>query len=142
MEENSIRKYANLMRELGLTALEIEEGGCSLRLERSETRPPAVPAAPEDTAGPRAGIPAADENIREVRSPMVGVFYASPTEDSDPYVIPGQKVSRGDVLCIIEAMKLMNEITSEYSGTVEEVCVGNNQPVDFNRLLFRVRKEI
>ena len=142
MDENNIRKYARLMEELGLTGLEINENGCSVRLERNEIQPaPTVKtnsAAQTDHSAVQA---VTDENIYEVLSPMVGVFYSSPTETGEAYVTHGQRIEKGDVLCIIEAMKLMNEIIAEYSGTVLEICAGNNQIVDFHHVLFRIRKE-
>ena len=141
MEENNIRKYAKLMEELGLTGLEIGENGCSVRLERNLTQLTQVMKASPAAAPEYPPPAAADENIYEVLSPMVGVFYSSPTENSESYVTHGQRIEKGSVLCIIEAMKLMNEIIAEYSGTVEEICVGNNQIVDFHHVLFRIRKE-
>ncbi len=147
MEERDIRKYASLMEELDLTGLEVTENGATLRLERSAppsaavaafapTQPSAAPARP--AAAGSAGGPG--EGIVEIRSPMVGVFYASPTEDAPPFVKVGSRVKRGDVLCIIEAMKLMNEINAEQDGIIEEICVGNNQVVDFDHILFRLRR--
>ena len=131
MDESNIRKYAKLMRELELTGLEITEGSTVVRLERSGSSPAAAPAAvlplPEKQA-PGAVI----------RSPMVGVFYAAPAENAAPYVAVGDRVQRGDTLCIIEAMKLMNEITAETDGVVAEVCAGNGQVVEYGTPLFRL----
>jgi acetyl-CoA carboxylase biotin carboxyl carrier protein len=79
-----------------------------------------------------------DNKYYEVRSPIVGSFYASPSPDADPYVKVGQKISPGTVLCIIEAMKLMNEIESEVSGTVIKTCLENSQPVEYNQVLFLI----
>ena len=72
---------------------------------------------------------------------MIGVFYSSSAEDTEPFVYPGKSVKCGDVLCIIEAMKLMNEITAEQDGVIAEVCVENGSTVDFGRVLFRMKKE-
>jgi len=80
----------------------------------------------------------ANEKAYIVRSPMVGTFYSAPAPDQDPYVTKGKKVSQGDVLCIIEAMKLMNEIKSEVSGTVIEVLVENGTAVEFDQPLFKI----
>jgi len=91
--------------------------------EQSETEAPAVSAA-EGTA---------------VVSPTVGVFYAAPSPESDPFVQIGDTVKKGDVLCIIEAMKLMNEITAEIDGVVTEICVGNGQVVEYDQPLFRIK---
>ena len=147
MEERDIRKYADLMEELDLTGLEVTENGATLRLERNPTA--AVAAfAPMGTGTPGfassatsvTAPPPPEDGVVEIRSPMVGVFYAAPTEDAPPFVKAGDVVKKGDVLCIIEAMKLMNEITAEQDGMIEEVCVGNNQVVEFDHILFRFRR--
>ena len=108
MNESDIRKYANLMSELGLTGLEVTENDRVVRLERN---PAPQTAAPVQTV--QVGdVPqsAANEDLIEISSPMVGVFYAAPAEDADPYVQVGDRVKKGQTLCIVEAMKLMNEI--------------------------------
>lgn len=82
------------------------------------------------------------ENIHEgtpIESPMVGVFYAAPSPDSEPYVSVGSKINKGDVVCIIEAMKLMNEVTAEKSGTITEICVENGQVVEYGQPLFLIK---
>jgi acetyl-CoA carboxylase biotin carboxyl carrier protein len=106
--------------------------------------PPA--AAPQPAAPPASGAEAGDEREEQdlpdgeiVRSPMVGTFYGAPDPDSEPFVTEGQKVSRGDVLCLIEAMKMFNQIESEYSGTVAAVLVESGQPVEFDQPLFVIR---
>lgn len=139
MEETNIRKYAGLMRELGLTALEVSEDGKNVRLEMGSQQ--AVPTAAAPAPGPAnpPSAPKAQAGVADITSPMVGVFYASPAENAEPYVKVGDRVKKGDVLCIIEAMKLMNEITSDISGTVMEVCAGNAQVVDFGHVLMRVK---
>jgi len=144
MDENMIRKYATLMRELELSALEINDGGVSVRLERNASVT-AVPSASSSTHVEFVSVQQhtskeAGEKLIEVTSPMVGTFYAAPAEDAEPYVKPGSVVKRGDVLCIIEAMKLMNEITAEHDGIITEVCVENGQPVDYGRVLFRMKE--
>lgn len=135
MNESSIRKYAKLMGELGLTGLEVTEDGAMLRLERNVTAAPAdVPAAvfaPEHED---------DGDCVTVRSPMVGVFYAAPAENAEPFVSVGDRIRQGQTLCIIEAMKLMNEIPAECAGEVTEVCVKNGQAVDYGCALFRIRR--
>ncbi|MGE4353154.1 MAG: acetyl-CoA carboxylase biotin carboxyl carrier protein subunit [Oscillospiraceae bacterium] len=138
MEESKIRMYAKLLHELELSALEISENGSVLRLEKNGAGRAEMP--PEVT--PSFGIsetPA--EDLITICSPMVGVFYCAPAEDAVPFVSVGDTVRKGDVLCIIEAMKLMNEITAEQDGVVAEVCVGNNQPVDFGQVLFKLKKD-
>lgn len=142
MEEMNLRKYAQLMRDMDLTGLEINENGAHVRLERAPGAvAPAVPAVPAAAAPQPAPAAAEDANVVQVRSPMVGVFYAAPSQNAAPYVAIGDHVKPGDTLCIIEAMKLMNEITCECAGVVEEICAGNNQTVDFGHVLMRIRKE-
>ncbi len=136
MEETIIRKYAGLMRELGLTVLEISENGSSVRLELSSSlQEPAQYIKPKIIEQAETGA-----DLIEFRSPMVGVFYRSPAENEAPFVKVGDAVHKGDVLCIIEAMKLMNEIVAEQDGIVAEICAENNQVVDFGHVLFKFRK--
>lgn len=143
MEENNIRKYAELMSDLDLTALELTVDGTKLRLERSGTpvltAPAAVPVL--GPASSSAAAPSGDAGVQTVLSPMVDVFYAAAAENQPNFVSVGDQVKRGQVLCIIESMKLMNEITSEFDGVVTEICVGNQQVVDYAHPLFRIRKE-
>ena len=137
------------MQETGLTALELSEGEAVLKLERKQEviaaapAAPVLPAAAPVTAGAEAlGVSheqaAPQKEGTLVLSPTVGVFYASPSPDSRPFVEVGDQVKKGDTLCIIEAMKLMNEIPAEVDGTVAEICVGNGQVVEFNQPLFRI----
>ena len=143
MEDKQIRRYAKLMEELNLTGLEMEDDGVRLRLERTpavQTQTVTVPAVPAADTVP-AAAPAADPGVVEVLCPMVGVFYAAPTESAEPFVRRGSQVKKGDVLCIIEAMKLMNEITAECDGVIVDIGAGNNQTVDYGHVLFRIRKE-
>ena len=137
MNESDIRKYANLMSELGLTGLEVTENDRVGRLERN---PAPQPPAPVQTV--QVGdVPqsAANEDLIEISSPMVGVFYAAPAEDADPYVQVGDRVKKGQTLCIVEAMKLMNEIVAETDGQIVEICAQNGQVVDFGCPLFRIK---
>lgn len=137
MNESDIRKYANLMSELGLTGLEVTENDRVVRLERN---PAPHTTAPVQTV--QVGdVPqsAANEDLIEISSPMVGVFYAAPAEDADPYVQVGDRVKKGQTLCIVEAMKLMNEIVAETDGQIVEICAQNGQVVDFGCPLFRIK---
>lgn len=139
MNEEIIRKYAGLMKELELTGLEISENDTKIRLERgvqgaviaeAPASLQAAAAAPEQSTA-KAGF-------EEVLSPMVGVFYEAPAENADPFVKKGDKVKKGDTLCIIEAMKLMNEVTAEQDGTIQEICVKNGDTVEFGTVLFLI----
>jgi acetyl-coA carboxylase, biotin carboxyl carrier protein len=142
VNEKDIRKYAELMRELGLTGLEITEDNKVVRLERSA--PPAaretVIAAPPAASAAPAEKPQTEGDYISVRSPMVGVFYAAPAENAEPYVSIGDRVEKGKTLCIIEAMKLMNEISAEESGVISEICVTNGQVVEYGTELFRIKR--
>ena len=143
MNEADIRKYAELMRELELTGLEITEGDRVVRLERSapETvQVPVAPAAPAASAAVEMPARSAAESLVSVTSPLVGVFYASPVENAAPYVSVGDRVTKGQTLCIVEAMKLMNEITAEEDGVIAEICVVNGQVVEYGTELFRIRR--
>ena len=143
MNDAEIRKYANLMRELGLTGLEITENDRVVRLERAPApaapvrETVAVPAAP--AAAPAPAAPAAAAEGGEITSPMVGVFYAAPAENAEPFVKVGDRVTRGQTLCIVEAMKLMNEIMAEMDGEIVEICAENGQVVDYGCPLFRIK---
>ncbi len=106
-----------------------------------QVQEPAPQPAPTQAPAPPPAEPKAEEvgNIIEIRSPMVGTFYRAPAPDADPYVEVGDHVTPGKVLCIIEAMKLMNEIEAEVSGTIVDILVENAQPVEYNQPLFKVR---
>lgn len=133
MNETEIRKYASLMQELGLTGLEITQKDNVVRLERT---PVSAPAA-QPVQVPQPVSASADECT--VRSPLVGVFYASPTESAGPYVAIGDHVTQGQTLCIVEAMKMFNEITAETDGIISEICASNGQMVEYGTELFRIR---
>ena len=139
MKESDIRKYAGLMRELELTGLEITEDNKVVRLERNVAESAAEPAA---VSLPTEEMPAEDlsADYISVKSPMVGVFYASPAENAEPFVSLGDRVEKGETLCIIEAMKLMNEICAEEEGIVAEICVTSGQVVEYGTELFRLRR--
>ena len=155
MTLKEIKEMINLMEEHGLSELEIEKEGLKIRLKRGPSGKVVAEQVATQSPLPLANLPvqsvptsgqqmaretAEDANIIVVRSPMVGTFYASPAPDAAPYVAKGRSVKEGDVLCIIEAMKLMNEIKSDVSGVVLEVLVENGQPVEFDQPLFKVQK--
>lgn len=137
MKESDIRKYAQLMKELELTGLEITENDQVVRLERNVAVPVAPTVPVEAVPTPVQQEPA--DGI-SVTSPMVGLFYAAPAENAEPYVALGDWVKKGQTLCIVEAMKLMNEITAECDGVVEKICVANGQMVEYGTELFRIRR--
>lgn len=135
-----IAALAEIVRVNELTRLEIN--GDSIVMERAaaavQTAAPAAPAVPEQmhTAQPIAEV--REKEGTYVKSPAVGVFYSAPSPDSKPFVQVGDTVHKGDTLCIIEAMKLMNEISSDVDGRIEEICAGNGQVVEYDQPLFRI----
>lgn len=149
MELNEIKFLADLMEERGLTSLEIEEGERSIRMQRQQTsfEPLPVPTvtvpAPVPVAS-KAELEAAEDGVvdfngvTELKSPMVGTVYVSPTPGSEPYVKVGDKVKKGQVLCIIEAMKLMNEYTAPQDGEIVDVCIRDGELVEYGQCLFKL----
>ena len=141
MDVKNIRQYAELMREMELTALELHLEDGTIRMERnlpvSAPAPGAVQTVSVPAEAPAVREPAADEVV----SPMVGMFYTAPAENAAPFVQVGDYVHRGDVLCIIEAMKLMNEIVAEEDGVITQILAANGAVVEFGQPLFRMRKE-
>lgn len=141
-----IKSLAKILEESGLTAIEVCEGDVSCRLERSAAQAEPASIRPHEAFPPApVAEPICQEDgainfnrVNEVKSPMVGVFYAAPSPESEPFVSIGQRVKKGDVLCIIEAMKLMNEITSDFDGEIVDICVENGQIVEFGQTIFKI----
>ena len=143
MKMSDIRTLAELVEKHGLTALDYAEGEAHIRIER--TPAPVTAAVPAAPAPAPAAEPVKDEDAgadfnaaKMVLSPMVGVFYASPSPSDPPFVTVGSKVKKGDVLCIIEAMKLMNEITAEEDGEIIDICAANGSVVEYGQILFKL----
>ena len=150
-----VESLIRMLDESSLDNLEIRRGGTRIRLSKSAAgntvaavtpannavsdAAPAAPSAPpvEEAAPPPPAEPAS-AGLAEITSPMVGTFYRAPSPEAAPYVEVGNTVAVGDVLCVIEAMKLMNELECETSGRIVEICVDNAEPVDFGQVLFRV----
>ncbi|HOX26528.1 MAG TPA: acetyl-CoA carboxylase biotin carboxyl carrier protein [Candidatus Krumholzibacteria bacterium] len=147
MDLEKVRKLVDLVVERGLTELEIDTEELSIRICRGGPvlAAPQVAGAPGPTAATAAPPPAAAATAatanpawREVKSPIVGTFYRAPEPNSPPFVEVGQRVSPGDTLCIVEAMKVMNEIEAEFACIVREICRDDAQPVEAEAVLFRV----
>jgi len=150
MDIRKIKKLIELLEHSDIAEIEIQEGEESLRISRYSAATAPIPAAIPQTAAPtpnsQTTAPPAPETPAEaaeeipeenlVRSPMVGTFYRAPSPGSRPFVEEGQTVQPGDILCIIEAMKILNQIESERSGTVRQILVENGQPVEYNQPLF------
>ena len=141
MDIRKVKKLIELLEESGIAEIEIHEGEESVRISRNAA-PGAVAAAPvalaAPIAAPVAAAPAAEEKIEGhvLNSPMVGSFYRSPSPGASSFVEVGSKVSVGDTLCIIEAMKLLNQIEADKGGTIKAILVENGQPVEYNQPLF------
>ncbi len=138
--KKEVEELARILDEQRLTEIEYEAGGLRIRVARKGAPVVAVPAGPvaaADAGEAAAGVPA-QEAGQTVRSPMVGTFYVAASPESPPFVGIGDRVRKGQVICIIEAMKLMNEIESEYDGVVAERLVENAQGVEFEQPLFRI----
>lgn len=146
-ETEYIEKLAKVLAETGLTEISLEDGEQAITLRKdvivapvaaapAASAPVAAPAQPAAPAPAKASEPA--KKGTPITSPMVGTFYKSPSPDADAFVSVGDNVKPGDVVCIVEAMKMMNEIKSEISGKVVEVCVEDGQPVEFGQVLMYV----
>lgn len=144
MNIKELKELIELMDEYGLMEVEVERQGMKIKLRRGGSGSPmmieSAPAAIPMTAAPAAAKadPPPAETGTLVKSPMVGTFYRAPAPDADPFVSVGQQVEVGQVLCIIEAMKLMNEIKSEVKGKILKIPVENAQPVEFGQPIFIV----
>ncbi len=147
MDIKDIKQLVRLMVENDLGELEIADGDSKVHLKRGSGAAPVITMAPavhHAVAAPAAAakVEAAEapaENLIEIKSPMVGTFYSAPSPDSEAFVAVGSAVTDNAAVCIIEAMKVMNEIKAECSGTIREICVKNAQPVEFGQVLFRVK---
>ena len=151
MDKKKLREIISLFKESGLSKMEISETSAeenfSMKLENAANAAPVqfVPMPAYAAAGgaeepaPEAAEGIKDYNkYRDVKSPMVGVFYASPSPDAEPFVKVGSKVKKGDTLCIIEAMKLMNDVVAEEDGEIVEICAENGALVEFGQTLFKI----
>ncbi|HKJ17429.1 MAG TPA: acetyl-CoA carboxylase biotin carboxyl carrier protein [Xanthomonadales bacterium] len=159
MDIRKIKKLIELLEDSSLNEIEIVEGEESVRLSRGGSTmvqapqyafaaPPQAPAPQQaqepspDASSALPSNPSQEESVPDgelVRAPMVGTFYASSSPEADPFVTKGQPVTEGETLCIIEAMKMFNQIESDYSGTVVAILVENGQPVEFDQPLFVIR---
>lgn len=144
-EVEYIEKLAKIVNENGLTEILLEDGEQAITVRKEVVVNAAPVQAVAPVATPVAATPAKTEEAsapqhkgQAITSPMVGTFYAAPAVGAEPFVTVGKKIASGDVVCIVEAMKLMNEIESEFSGTITEICVENGQPVEYGQVLMYV----
>jgi acetyl-CoA carboxylase biotin carboxyl carrier protein len=155
MDINLIKKLVKLVDESGVTDLEIEQEGIRIKIAKkirtvqgfdaAQLMPHSVPVSYKDSFSKSAGeesLPVKVEketDVHEILSPIVGTFYRAPAPDADSYVQVGDSISVGSVLCIVEAMKLMNEIESDVSGKIIKILVDNGKPVEYNQPLFLIK---
>ncbi|MBQ8507786.1 MAG: acetyl-CoA carboxylase biotin carboxyl carrier protein [Clostridia bacterium] len=143
MNIKQIKELAQIVRENGLSALEVSENESRIRIEcehKAAVQEAAPAAAPVQTISitPEEQATVDFNRAREIKSPMVGVFYAAASLEAKPFVELGSKVKKGDVVCIVEAMKLMNEITADFDGEVVDICVRNGDVVEYGQTLFKL----
>jgi acetyl-CoA carboxylase biotin carboxyl carrier protein len=154
LELQEIKRLIEMIERSPITEFELVDKDLRIRISKNgkETTPVIAPAmampaaAPLPATPPTDGVvpsapapaPAKSVSVHEVKSPMVGTMYRAPAPDAEPYVRVGDLVEAGKVLCIVEAMKLMNELECEVTGRIVEICVENAQPVEFGQLLFRI----
>lgn len=148
MDKKKIREIIAVFKESGLAKMEISETtgeeNYSIRLENATA--PMMPAAVQYVQTLPESKPQAEETsqikdynkYRDIKSPMVGIFYTAPSPEAEPFVKVGSKVKKGDTLCIIEAMKLMNDVVAEEDGEIVEICAENGALVEFGQILFKI----
>ncbi len=145
MDTERLKEIIELMDANNLVEVEIEEEGKKIKLKKASSHLQIIPQtmahnlpvnAPIDNQKTTEETPS---NLKEIKAPMVGTFYRSPAPNADPYVEIGKRIKKGDVICIIEAMKLMNEIKSEIEGEIVEILVENGEAVEFSQPLVRIK---
>jgi len=163
MDLQYLKKLLKIFDDSSAEDLEIEEEGIKLKISKNQTKENSngnapifnlsgtMPSAnqpqvvaqtiPSDTTTTQAESQEtnSNSNLHEIKAPMVGTYYAAPSPDSDDFVKVGQKIKKGQTLCIVEAMKLMNEIESDIDGTVEEILLSNSEAVEYNQVLFHIK---
>ena len=149
MDLRKVKKLIELLEESGLSEIEITEGEDKVRITKGSKQTPQTNIVEttheSETLTPNESIdehpqPKNNAEFQEVKAPMIGTYYQSPEPDAEAFVKVGDPISDGDTLCIIEAMKMMNKIESDVSGTIEKIMVQNGDPVEFDQVLFLVSK--
>lgn len=155
MDLKLVKNIINLISESDVDEVSIEEGDFKIKVKKRsdsaiqtvqyqmppQQQAPAAPAPPTPPQSPKSVESAEKPDGVVIKSPIVGTFYEAASPDSDPYVKVGDKVKEGQTLCIVEAMKIMNEIESEFSGTIQEIIAENGSPVEFDQPLFIIKKD-
>ena len=141
MDLRKIKKLIEMLQESDLSEIEVKEGEESVRINRKKGNveiPQQIVAAQVQKKEAVENGDEPEENLSYIQSPMVGTFYRSPAPGKPPFVEIGQKVKKGDTICIIEAMKMMNQVKSEFDGKIVDIKVENGQPVEFNESLVSI----
>lgn len=157
MDLSKVEKLMQMMQSYGMQELELKEDENKIKLVQQQATPvqsymhpssfaPSMMPAPQSAPSPvtveqnsAKAEGSKDGNLKEIKSPFVGTFYGAPSPGSDNFVGVGTKVKKGDTLCIVEAMKLMNEIEADQDGTIVEILVGNEEPVEYDQALFLIK---
>ena len=149
MDLRKVKKLIELLEESGLSEIEITEGEDKVRITKGGKRSPEVKAIETTQEAEVLSVTESEavnaqtknnNGFHEIKAPMIGTFYQSPDPDSEAFVKVGDPINEGDTLCIIEAMKMMNKIETDISGTIERILVQNGDPVEFDQVLFLVSK--
>jgi len=138
-----VEKLAKVLADNSLTEISLEDGEQAITIRKdvigvTTQAAPVVSAQPAAQTTPEKAPSEPAKKGKPLTSPMVGTFYSAPAPDAEPFVKVGQTIKEGDIVCIVEAMKLMNEIESEFSGKIVEICVSDGQPVEFGQVLMYV----
>ena len=148
MNYKEIKELIDLIRDTDVEEIEVERSGTRIRLRREkkesgtvQVREVAVAPAPSPRVEASPPVQEEQPAVGTIRSPLVGTYYGAPDPNSKPFVEVGDRVAKGQVLCIVEAMKLMNEIEAEFAGTVAEVFIEDGQPVEYGQPLFRIEPD-
>ncbi len=142
---NKIEMLVKLFEASALETLEVRDGDFSVVMKKPSQQPSAaftnVAACPENISRTADELPAAAPaaNLHAIKSPLAGVFYDSPSPDDEPFVKVGDKVKKGDTLCLIESMKVMNELTADTDGEIAEICAENGQIVEYSQVIYRIK---
>jgi acetyl-CoA carboxylase biotin carboxyl carrier protein len=151
MDFKKIKKLVSLVETSDISSLSVEEDNLKVEIKRelqssfaqipvtNVQQAPIVNATPQPTLSEPIETPTENSHLIEIKSPMVGTFFSAINPESDPFVSNGSSIQKGDIVCIVEAMKLFNEIESEINGTIEKICVNNGDAVEFGQALFLVR---
>ena len=131
---DKITQLSGILKEQGLTEIEIEVDNLKIKVRKDAT---VVAASPAVSSAPAA--PVADPSLHDVKSPMVGTFYSAASPEQDAFAKVGAKVSKGQTLCIIEAMKLMNEFPSDIDGEIVEICVNDSEAISFGQVIMKIK---